>query len=67
MEEHLPRRDGRELQRQPPRRADRFTAATSSGTERWQLLNSLYEATPTTGWASISSEYPIERANESRR
>jgi hypothetical protein len=52
----------------PAARTPRFTASTSSGIKRWQLLKSPPEvATPITGRSSISVEKPIERANERRR
>jgi len=52
----------------PAARTPRFTASISSGKWRWQLLKpDRVSAMPITGLASISAEYPIERANERRR
>ncbi len=52
----------------PAASTPRFTASISSGKCRWQLLKpERVSAMPITGFDSMSSEYPIERANERRR
>jgi hypothetical protein len=59
---------GKASGRPPAARTPLLTASTSSGKWRWQLLKSLaVSAMPTTGRASISREYPIDRAKERRR
>ena len=54
--------------RPPAASTPRLVASISSGSVRWQLLKPLpVLVMPTTGRASISSPYPIERANERLR